>query len=134
MNIDVRDDIVFIACVANFHERREQAMGLPMPSDLLISLHQYGGLVVGREMLGELDRMSEAQKIQEQLETNRERVNQLHGWVQKMVERQDGWAKSTRRKNVGKVKRWLREAEGLTTESEGLIGRLGELQIEQVHV
>jgi hypothetical protein len=128
MSINEQKDIMFIACLAGFHERRERALQLPVPSTLLISLHQYGGLLVGGEMLEELGRMSEAEEIQEKLTENRERVTQIHGWVQKMVERQDGWAESTRKRNVRKVKKWMAEAEELFGESEQLIGRLSELE------
>lgn len=131
MIIDEQKDILFVACVLGFHERREEALELPIPSNLLLSLRQYGGLLVGTEMMDDLNRMTEADEIQEKLTENRARVSQLHKWVQGMVERQDGWAVSTRKKNVRKVKKWLAEAEGLSAESEQMTLRLSE--IEQVY-
>ena len=131
MIIDEQKDILFVACVLGFHERREEALGLPIPSDLVLSLRQFGGLLVGTEMLGDLNRMNEADEIQAKLKEHRERVSKLHKWVQGMVERQDGWKIVTRKKNVRKVKHWLAEAEDLSTESEQMTQRLAE--IEQVY-
>lgn len=124
MNFNAAKDVVFIEALVTFHERREEAIDLPIPSKLLQSLRQQGGLVIGTEMFTVLEDMGSAEEIKQQLSSNHERVAQLHLWVEGMLDRQDGWALGTRKKNVRKVKKWVAEAERLSEDSAGLVKQL----------
>lgn len=128
--IDI-EDIDFIDEVAQFHERREEALDLPMPSDLLLALYGYARGIIARQMFEELEVMATASDLMDIINKNHKRVSYLNKRAGRLQKNEPYWKKSTRKRNTYRLKAWLRESEALVEKAGEALIKLQ--QIEEHH-
>ena len=125
--VDVRD-IDFVDEVAQFHERREEALELPLPSDLLLALYGYARGIIALQMFEELEVMATASDLLDIIEKNRKRIDYLGKRAGRLLKNEPGWKPSTRKRNTYKARAWLREGIKLTEEAEKATKKLKQLE------
>lgn len=125
--VDVRD-VDFIDELAQFHERREEAIDLPLPSDLLLALYGYARGIIALQMFEELEVMATASDLLDIIKKNRKRVDYLGKRAGRLLKNEPNWKPSTRKRNTYKARAWLREGLKLTEEAKEATEKLKQLE------
>ena len=125
--VDARDTD-FIDEVAQFHERREEALEFPLPSDLLLALYGYARGIIALQMFRELETIATAVDLSAVITKSQKRVKILNKRAKRMLKNEPTWKPSTRKQNTYKAKAMVREAMSLADVAEKAADELKQLE------